>query len=208
MALTKTGSKYFTARTEIDLNYCKQLSAHNVTERNRVFAIVLIASLLFLVAAIFLPFIPRWWGLFAIIPAAVWFWTTRSAGDRLWRKIVEPSGLEYLVRNMAIDRTGILETKEETGETTKYHYDNVDNLARSKNYIFLFMDNGKIVPIETTYLTGGTPNELEKILLRACPRLRKGKRSTGVGAFIVCAALTAANLFGWIALAALCIKVL
>ena len=205
MAQKKRGSKYFTARTEIDLDCCKQMSAQTMMQRNRMYFVVLTLALLFMLFMIFAPHITRWPGLFAVLPAAAWFWTTRSAGSKLWMKTVEPTGLEYLVRNITIDRTGIVETKEETGESTKYTFDQVFNIARSKSYLFLFLTSGRILPIEVTYLTGGSPDELESILLRACPKLKGGKKTTGAGLFIACAAITGVTLFGWIGLIALCI---
>lgn len=205
MAQKLRGSKYFTARTEIDLDCCKQMSGHTMMQRNRMYIVVLTLALLFLLYMIFAPHITRWPGLFAVIPAAVWFWTTKGAGSKLWMKTVDPTGLDYLVRNITIDRTGIVEFKEETGETTKYGFEEVENIARSKSYLFLFLTGGRILPVEMTYLKGGSPDELESILGRACPKLKGGTHSTGVGLFIACAAVTAVTLFGWLGVIALCI---
>ena len=93
----------------------------------------------------------------------------------------------------------------ETGETKKYKFDEVDNIARSKSYILIFMTSGYTLPFEVAGMQGGSPDDLMNVLTRACPRLKGGPRSTGAGMFIACAVLTAIDLFAWIGLIALCI---
>ena len=77
MAQKRLGGKYFTTRTEIDLDCCKQMSAHNVTRGNRMYMVLLV-----------------------IVIAAAWFWKTRSAGTKIWMDTVQPTGLEYLIREI------------------------------------------------------------------------------------------------------------
>lgn len=205
MAQKRLGGKYFTTHSEIDLECCKQMSAHNVTRENTMYLMFLVFATLFMVFEVFWPDARRWPGLLAIVVAAAWFWKTRSAGTKLWMKIVNPTGLDYLIRDISINRDGIIEREQETGKMNKYTFAEVDNIARSKSYIFLFLTSGHVVPFEVANMQGGSPDDLESVLVRACPRLRGGKRSTGAGMFIACAVFTAIDLFAWIGLVALCI---
>lgn len=205
MAQKRLGGKYFTTRTELDLECCKQMSAHNVTQQNRIYLVLLVIATLFMVFEVFWPDAKRWPGLFAIIIGAAWFWKTRSAGTKLWMDTVEPSGLEYLIREISINRDGIIERVHETGEMRKYKFTDVDNIARSKSYILIFMTNGYTLPFEVAGMQGGSPDDLMSVLARACPRINGHPRSTGAGMFIACAVFTAIDLFAWIGLIALCI---
>ena len=205
MAQKRSGGKYFTTRTEIDLDCCKQMSAHNVARENTMYMLCLVLATLFILFEVFWPDAKRWPGLFAIVVAAAWFWKTRSAGTKLWMQRVNPTGLDYLIRDISINRDGIIEHEQETGEINKYSFSEVDNIARSKSYIMIIMTNGFILPFEVANMEGGSPDSLMSVLARACPRLAGGPRSTGAGIFITCAVLTAIDLFAWIGLIALCI---
>ena len=205
MAQKRLGGKYFTTHTEIDLDCCKQMSAHNVTRENTMYLMLLVLATLFFLFEVFWPDARRWPGLFAIVIPAAWFWKTRSAGTKIWMKRVDPTGLDYLVRDISIDREGIIEKEQETGKVNKFSFSDVDNITRSKSYILIFMNDGYILPFDVANMKGGSPDELMSVLTRACPRLKGGPRSTGAGIFIGCAALTAVDLFAWLGLIALCI---
>lgn len=205
MAQKKLGSRAFTTRSEIDLECCKQMSAHNIQRENTIYLIFLFLATAFMVFQVFWPDAKRWPGLLAIVVAVAWFWKTRSAGTKLYMKLVNPRGVDYLVRDITINSAGISEKEKETGNVNTYKLSQVYNFTRTKQFLLLFLTTGTTMPLEIANLRGGSPGELERFLLKACPRLRGGTQTTGAGIFIACAVFTAIDLFAWIGLVALCI---
>ncbi len=205
MAQKKSESRYFSSETEIDYTCCKQMSMHNQTQTNILFLILLLLATLYMLYKVFGPSEGRWHGLFAVVIAWAWFFRTRSLGSKLYGRIVSPSGLDYLQRSMMIDRTGITEVEKETGRPNKYSFEQVDNLTMTKDYLMIFLKDGQIKPVELRYLKGGTPTQLEEYLIRRCPALAGGEKSTGGGVFVCCVILTAIDLFAWLGLIALAI---
>lgn len=190
---------YYKARTELDLTACKQMAAHTVAGRNRLFFfLLLIVAVVMAVIIFFGSYRSYWVGLILPLVAFFWFFRTQHDGPALYDKLVTPSGRDYLVLEQTVDKTGLMSLDTATEERTKYGFNQVDNFARSKDYFLILLKDGTVFPMETAAIKGGSVESLENYLMDRCAALKEGVYSTGVRAFVGCVALSAVNIFMWL----------